>query len=78
MHSKIIQVKAKRDVFTGADPENIEPGGACINHQAEPGGANLFFCLTYKGEQGGVRRVIYMVKPASKGLRLFNVEMVGK
>ena len=35
----------------GADPENIEPGGAnSINYQPEPGGA--FFCITYKGEQG--------------------------
>ena len=42
----------------GADPENVEPGGAnSKNHQTEPGGANLFFGLTYKGEQGGVRRV---------------------
>ena len=40
---------------SGADPENVEPGGAnCINYQSEPGrgGANLFFGLTYKGEQG--------------------------
>ena len=43
---------------TGADPENVEPGGAnSINYQTEPGGANLFFSLAYKGEQGGVRRV---------------------
>ena len=38
-------------------------GRNCINYQAEPGGANLFFGLTYKGKQGGVRRVIYMVNP---------------
>ena len=38
---------------TGADPENVEPGGANgKNYQTEPGGANLFFGLTYKGEQG--------------------------
>ena len=46
--------------LAGADPENVEPGGAnCINYQSEPGrgGANLFFGLTYKGKQGGVRRV---------------------
>ena len=43
---------------SGADPENVEPGGAnSNNYQTEPGGANLFFGLTYKGEQGGVRRV---------------------
>ena len=44
--------------FTGADPENVEPGGAnSKNYQTEPGGADLFFGLAYKGEQGGVRRV---------------------
>ena len=42
----------------GADPENIEPGGAnSKNYQTEPGAVNLFFGLTYKVEQGGVRRV---------------------
>ena len=42
----------------GADPENVEPGGAnSVNYQTEPGGATLFFCLTYKAKQGGVRRV---------------------
>ena len=45
------------DVYAGADPENVEPGGAnSINYQTEPGrggGANLFFGLTYKGERGG-------------------------
>ena len=43
----------------GADPENIEPGGANSKHyQTEPGGANIFFGPTYKGERGGgVRRV---------------------
>ena len=41
--------------YTGADPENVEPGGAnSINYQTEPeGGANLFFGLIYKDEQGG-------------------------
>ena len=39
--------------ISGADPENIKTWGRnCINYQAEPGGANLFCCLTYKGEQG--------------------------
>ena len=43
---------------TGADPENVEPGGAnSKNYRTEPGGANLLFGLIYKGEQGGVRRV---------------------
>ena len=33
-------------LFTGADPENVEPGGAnTINYQTEPKGANLFFGL---------------------------------
>ena len=28
-------------------------GGAnSINYQTEPGGANLYFCFTYKGEPG--------------------------
>ena len=45
-------------VKPGADPENVEPGGAnSINYQTEPGGVDLFFGLTYKSEQGGVRRV---------------------
>ena len=49
---------------TGADPENVEPGGAnSINYQTEQGGATLFFCLTYKGEQGGVRRVHPSLNP---------------
>ena len=51
-------MKSSRVYKSGADPENVEPGGANnINYQTEPGGANLFFGLTYKGEQGGVRRV---------------------
>ena len=38
---------------SGADLENVEPGGEnSINYQTEPGGANVFFGLTYKGEQG--------------------------
>ena len=44
--------------LSGADPENVEPGGAnSKNYQTEPGGADLFFGLAYKGEQGRVRRV---------------------
>ena len=40
--------------FSGADPENVEPGGAnSKNYQTEPGGAYLCFGLTYKGEHGG-------------------------
>ena len=50
MHSMLVEA--------GADPENIEPGGAnIIEYQTEPGAPNNFFCITYKGEQGGVRRV---------------------
>ena len=30
----------------------LNRGRNCINYQAEPGGANLFFGLTYKGERG--------------------------
>ena len=56
--------------WPGADPENIESGGATVyNYQAEPGGAN-YFCLAYKGEQGGVRRVHPPLNP--RLVALFN------
>ena len=38
---------------TGADPENIEPGGATYKLSGRTGGGRIFiFCITYKGEQG--------------------------
>ena len=42
---------------SGTDPENIEPGGATVQIIRLNRGAQFFFCLTYKSEQGGVRRV---------------------
>ena len=47
----------------GADPENVEPGGA-----------NLFFDFTYKGEQGGVRRVRPLLIRACKVCFIFTLE----
>ena len=42
----------KKKRRAGADPENIETGGASsINYQTGPG-AQMFFCRTCKGEQG--------------------------
>ena len=40
--------RAKRRT-AGADPENVEPGGAnCINYQSEPGrGAQIFFLVLH-------------------------------
>ena len=55
---KIACLHRFRRTLTCADPENVKPGGVnSMNYQTEAGGANLFFGLTYKGEQGGVRRV---------------------
>ena len=55
LKTALLRRTTQNTTFSGADPENVEPGGAnSINYQTEPegGGANSFFGLIYKDEQG--------------------------
>ena len=57
-NNKLLQAHFNHNAFKGiegpgADPENIEPGGAnSIKYQTEPGAADYVLSTRYKGEQG--------------------------